>query len=552
MFVGGIAMPIYSLQYAFEQQTDKLRWQAVIAQAFGGSLLIIPTVFLPTQFRTTGGLWAIVVLVYTAVFVGLWYRDYLYGRRIRPGHRLDHLRNSLGLLVPIDLAVIFFLIGSTGGIANSHLTGVLLLIPCVMSIVAIKPRAFFLIATGLVLVLLTCASWYAMFDGDPLALFASELGVYCGKSSDHGGYLYAVSSIAILSIMLIILEKRFIKPRFLTDKWSFNEILNLSPKHEYDPFLGNDVNRGFRRYKRYLDETNIPDPHISLVHNPQATFSQAYILAYPSYRTGRRDDAEDIAFVTFASHWIDDCFDAIYATEILDEVGEEEMEKLTLESVCGRMKDIGIDKMAQHVLDCAKDKELVEAGLFRVMLAGLIQRAPADITDELVKLYRETYKNKEKLDKQLADKIDNVDTELLLATARTSFGLILGCESPRDSQERNHLDSYACLFDLILCPLVLFHDLPSETRWEQGNLPTAGTKLFNDLIDIAELAVQKLPDYVGQDAVRGAVRAKQLQIVRDLYLDLVPRDGKDGFKRKYSKQLNEFIRELEKGRHTAV
>lgn len=544
-------MPIYSLEYAFEQQADKLRWQIVIAQVFGACLLIIPMFFLPTQFRTSGFLWAFVVLVYTVVFVSFWYRDYLCGRRIRPGHRINQVRSSLGLLIPIDLVIILFMIGSTGGIAHSHLTGVILLIPCVMSIVDIKPRAFVLIATILGCLLITIVCWYAMDGRDPLVILASKMDVYCGKSSEQDGYLYAVSSIGILSIILIILEKRFIKPRFLTDKWSFNEILNLSPKHEYESFLADDVNRGFRRYKRCLDETNIPDPHISLVHNPQATFSQAYILAYPSYHVGRSGDASDIAFVTFAVHWIDDCFDAVYAREILDEVAEEEIEKLTFQDVCKRMKDIGIQKIARHVLYCAKDLELVEAGLFRVMLAGLIQRSKLDIKDELVKLYRDTYRNKERLDKELGDKVNGLEVDLLLSTARTSFGLILGCESPRDSHERNNLDSYACLFDLILCPMVLFHDLPNEVRWEGGELPMPNKDFLGNLIDLANLAVKKLPDFVDQDAVPGHVRAAQLRIVKNLYFDFVPEDGKDGFKKNYSKQLDKFIYKLEEGRHIA-
>ena len=144
-----------------------------------------------------------------------------------------------------------------------------------------------------------------------------------------------------------------------------------------------------------------------------------------------------------------------------------------------------------------------------------------------------------------------MDTSLLLATARTSFGLILGCESPVDSRERNKLDSYACLFDLILCPLVLFHDLPSEIRWEQGTLPKLSRKFLNALIDMSRLAVKKLPDYMDQDAVPGHVRANQLEILRDLYLDLVPKDGKDGFKKNYRKQLDNFIDKLEEGRHDA-
>jgi hypothetical protein len=383
-------------------------------------------------------------------------------------------------------------------------------------------------------------------------LLLGRLPVFCGKSSEQDGYLCAVSMVAFLSVMLIFLEKLVIKLKLFTDKWSFNEIVSLQPKHEYDSFLANDVNRGFRRYRRYLEETNIPDPHISLVHNPQAAFSQAYILAYPSYQVGRRNDAENVAFVTFASHWIDDIFDGHYTREILDAVPEEEIEELTLEDVCGRLRGIGLEKITQRVLDCAKDKDLVEAGLFRVMIAGLMQHAKKDISDELEKLYRDTYKNGGKLDKELSEKITGLQTHLLLATARTSFGLIIGCETPRASQERNRLDNYACLFDLILSPLVLFHDLPSEVRWEQGELPKCDNTFLDDLIDMAELAVRKLPDYVDQDTVPGHVRAGQLRIVKALYLNLVPRDGEHAFRKRYRKNLDKFIRQLEKGRHVAT
>ena len=325
-------MPIYSLDNVFKQQADQLFKQVLAAQFFGFLLLIIPTIFLPNTFILIGLIGGAMVVVYTVVFACIWYRDFacrLYKEYIPPRLRLDHIRNSLGWLVCIDSAVILILIGLTGGVAHSHLTGVLLLIPCVMSIVAVKPRHFIYIACtlGAILLstLLTGFFSYGKINFDPLVLLCGKLPVFCGKSSEQEGYLCAVSMVAFLSVMLIFLERLVIKLKLFTDKWSFNEIVSLQPNHEYDSFLADDVNRGFRRYRRYLEDTNIPDPHISLVHNPQAAFSQAYILAYPSYQVGRRNDAEDVAFVTFASHWIDDIFDGHYTKEILDGVPEEEM-----------------------------------------------------------------------------------------------------------------------------------------------------------------------------------------------------------------------------------
>jgi hypothetical protein len=69
---------------------------------------------------------------------------------------------------------------------------------------------------------------------------------------------------------------------------------------------------------------------------------------------------------------------------------------------------------------------------------------------------------------------------------------------------------------------------------------------------MAELAVRKLPDYVDQDTVPGHVRAGQLRIVKALYLNLVPRDGEHAFRKRYRKNLDKFIRQLEKGRHVAT
>ena len=552
-------MPIYSLDHVFGEQTNQLSKQVIIAQFFGALLLIIPSFFLPVKFWLIGLIFGFIVLTYTIGFAGFWYRDQifkaLFKQDIPSRLRLDQVRNSLGLLVFIDSTIILILIGSTGGVAHSHLTGILLLIPCVMSIVAIKPRHFVYIASmlGVIFLIIFVTGFFSneRTPLKPLVFFCRKLQIFCGESSKKDGYLFAVSTVAFLSILLIFLEKFVIKLKLFTDKWSFSEIVSLQHLHKYDSFLADDVNRGFRRYRRYLEETNIPDPHISLVHNPQAAFSQAYILAYPSYQVGKRNDAGDVAFVTFASHWIDDIFDGYYTREILDAVPEEEMEKLTLPSVCNLLRGIGIKRMAQHILHCAKDKELVESGLFRVMLAGLLQHAKKDIMDELEKLYRDTYRNKEKLDKELGEKVDSLEINLLLATARTSFGLILGCESPRNSQERNKLDNYACLFDLILCPLVLFHDLSSEIRWEQGTLPKPSRNFLDNLIDISKLAVRKLPDYMDQDTVPGHVRAEQLRIVMNLYLDLVPKDGKNIFKKEYKEYLGKFITKLEEGRHLA-
>ena len=139
-------MPIYSLDHVFREQTDQLSKQVVTAQFFGALLLIIPSFFLPTQFWLAGLILGFIVLIYTVGLYIFWYRDHIFRKVFRqhvPSRlRLNQVRNSLGLLVAIDLAVILILIGLTGGVSHSHLAGVLLLIPCVMSIVAIKPRHF--------------------------------------------------------------------------------------------------------------------------------------------------------------------------------------------------------------------------------------------------------------------------------------------------------------------------------------------------------------------------------------------------------------------------
>jgi len=542
-------MLIHSLDQDFKEQSSQVSKQAITAQFFGVLLLILPSFFLPLHFQRIGFIWGFAVLLYTAIFVGIWHRDFLflYKKRIQPTRRLNQIRNSLGLLVFIDVVVISVLIGLMGGIAHSYLSGVLLLIPCVMSIIEIKPRVFVGISATIVIILFTSILSYAIADLDSFVIFCTSLGFFCDKSSAYAGYIYAVVCAAILSIILIVLEKYVIKPKLSRDSWTFNEIRYLRD-HAYEPILAEYVNRAFRRYERCVDETNLSNPHISLVHSPQAVFSQAYILAYPSYQCSEIDDAINIAFVTFASHWIDDCFDAIYRKEILDDIrSKEKLQKLTFKIVCKQMQNsINIKNMVNDILECAKEEELVESGLFRVMLGGLIQHAPSDVKDDLVKLYRETYKNRGKLNKELAKKIDLLDADLLLATAHTSFGLILGCERSKDSQDKNQLDDIASIFDFILCPLVMFHDLPTEIRCEGGALPKCDFRFLDNLLDMAKLAVEKLPLFINQDTVFGHVRAKQLKIVRDLYFDLIPQ-SEVKFKEQYGQYLDEFIGLFDKG-----
>lgn len=536
-------MPIYPLDDAFEQEAEHLSYQVIVTQFFGTFLLVWPTLWLPGRFITYGAIGAYFVLVYTFVFFFIWHRDWLFRPPILPIHRLNRIRNSLEWLVWLDSVVIVLAIAATGGVTQSHLTGVLLLIPCVMSIVAIKPSVFVRISVVLGIVLSIGLLFYKRPGEDPLVIAYRKLGLFFETSSSKTGYLQAVTSVAILSIVLVVIERYISKPRLPSDYWSFAEIKRLRPG-QYEKPLVKCVNKGFNRYKRRLEETNISDPHISLVHNPQAVFSQAYILAYPSYRRRNLRDAERIAFVTFATHWIDDCFDGIYNRDVLDKLTVEKARALDSEKLCHLMKDLEINIMRRYILKkCAKDKELVDSGLFRVMLAGLIQHAAEPIEEVLTELYREVYKIK--LDVELAEKIDSLDRTCLLAMARTSLGLILGCESPKKSEKREDLTSLACIFDLILCPLVLFHDLETEAKWEEGILPECNESLFNKLIEMAKLAVQKLPAYINQDVMRGAVRVQQLRLVRDLYLELVPK--KPEFKDPYKAQLEEFIEIFAKG-----
>jgi len=213
------------------------------------------------------------------------------------------------------------------------------------------------------------------------------------------------------------------------------------------------------------------------------------------------------------------------------------------------MEGLGIKGMCKKTIACAKEKALVKSGLLRVMLAGLIQHAQADIADELESLYREVYRTG--LDASLAGTLDTLELRFLLAMARTSFSLILGCESPRGSETRERLASLSFVFDLILCPLVLFHDLPAEARWEQGQLPVCDDDLCHVLINMAKRATEELPGYLDQDVMLGHVRADQLRIVKGLYLPLLP-DDRTEFKRRYEEQLDVFIDIFAKGRHDAL
>ena len=165
-------MPIKSLDRAFKEEAEQLTRQVIVAQFFGSLLLVLPALWLPSNFKIYGRIWALAVLVYTAGFGIFWQRDRLLGRpAISPMLRLNQIRNSLIFIVSLDSAVILLAIGQTGGITQSHLTGVLLLIPCVMAIVAVRPLHFLRISLGLVCVI--CAIAGSFFLTVPLRTTSS-------------------------------------------------------------------------------------------------------------------------------------------------------------------------------------------------------------------------------------------------------------------------------------------------------------------------------------------------------------------------------------------
>lgn len=304
----------------------QLAWRVIFAQAAGLGIIWFAVYLLANMPRE------LVNLAYTGIGVGVgllmaamlwcWWDTVLnFFDRFRTSadtepwlpnlplpKRRQRLIKATLLLVVCNTALLLVLIRLTGGLGHSPLDPLLPVIP-VIAIILRQPRKTVMWALIFQITLITLASihwaghrWHVSHPS-----FLDWQGYEAYKEDQN--YILAYAVVVFLSILLSLLEyvATHLSSSLLT---SLRKLRTDCPAQEQLKA----VEKGAKDWIRFLDWRMLPTKDLSLVHRPEIIGKQALILAAPYWNGERADDtskfiARRIAFLTYASHWIDDHFD---------------------------------------------------------------------------------------------------------------------------------------------------------------------------------------------------------------------------------------------------
>lgn len=458
--------------------------QVLVAQVAGICMILFPSLLLGGVFRSHA--WAAAVVAAATVL-------YLFAVRIPLRSKpdsvtlLDRLRRFLGALVFLDVLIMLGLIGLSGGLARSHLTFVLALIPpilalvrgggltvigiCVLTTVAI---GFDILASLMNVPSISptgnCASWmttiFGFQSGDPQAVslfpIATSVGVLSGIAlSLVQSYLASGETLPEDALMRVVTRHQ-------------NDL-----DDDLDQFrLRSILARSYHKVSRIVSLTNHPDIHSSLVHPIDDLIFEAYILCVPAYKIRGPRGASLMANTVFAVHWLDDLVDGLGYHSFLDGSGGKptlDLGTMTLPDVARRFRPHGAERILDLItgrmsplqrLSLSKPSWPVgvESGLMRVVLGGVIQSSTNKLRrQEAIKRCRKDAQHIVE-DSELDDILSQVSPVFLWSISKTDMPLVLGMyANPKDTPQ---LGSLSLILDALFMPLLVWHNLEEEVKRE--------------------------------------------------------------------------------------
>ena len=491
-----------------------LKQQVLAAQIAGIIMIVAPSVLMGEPF-TWHAFAAIPVAVFTYVYFA--YAYFSWGNRSDSVLVLHRMRSTLWLLVALDVLVILGLIGLSGGLAKSHLTVVLALIPPILGLVRGGGAAVIRIC---VLILVAVVS--------DLSLAAVSLP-QCGASSILASLLEnnfnlqksdpqllvtlypLATSLGILCSVALAVVQYYLGSGETLPEDVFQRITIRHPNGLEEPRdqkrLMNVLARSYHKVSRIISLTNHPDIHCSLVHPIDDLLFEAYVLALPAYRKRGSSGAQLMANMVFAIHWLDDLFDGLGYHTILEgatRTGSLGLLRMNVKDVGRIFRPYGA-KRVMDLITChlnffervsfAKPAwpAGIESGLMRVILGGIIQNSKnTDWRDAAVERLRRDVRALVE-DSNLNERVNTASPVFLWSISKTDMPLVLGIfASPSDTQ---NIGSLSLLLDAALMPLLVWHDLNEEINRESvGGSDSIGGTLLEDIHEAVQEATTILQE----------------------------------------------------------
>ncbi len=476
--------------------------QVLIAQLIGLCIIVIPSLLLGGIFRKHACSGVFVVIATSVYFYAA------YWNKPDSVKLLNRLRAFLGALVFFDLAIMLGLIGLSGGLANSHLTFVLALIPPILALVRGGGRTTISICVAIIIAvsLDIGATYFSKFPAllSPTFLFSVLFqNIRLFQPSDPSNlyyYPYVISLGIFLGTVLALIQSYFASGDTLPEDVLYRVIerqQNRLDDVREESYLLKVLAKSYHKASSIVSRTNHPDIHCSLVHPIDDLIFEAYILALSAYQFSdikvprkRRKAAKQMANMVFAIHWLDDLFDGL-GYHAFFEVGQNtpsvDMMKINLKDIGRKFRPHGVKRIIKFITDKSSWPEGVNSGIMRVIIGGIIQRtADANLKDSAIRRCKYDIQQIVKDDK-LNKMLENISPVFLWSISKTNMPLVLGIFT--NQEQTQNLGSISLVLDALLMPLLVWHDFEEEVRREHVGISQIDK--FNNMIEGIKQAVNE-------------------------------------------------------------
>lgn len=458
--------------------------------------------------------------------------------------REGRIINVVLLLVALNTIALLYLIKTTGGLGHSPLDPLLPMIP-IIAIILRQPRKTVMWAVWLQILSTPIIVLHRWAHLNNVALWHPswvDSNVYHSENDPH--FLLAFSIVAIGAIVLSVSEynithnSSLLLRNFRSLKPELKSVVPQSAN------LLRLIKRGAKSWVHWLELHMFPPEDLSKVHDPSVVALQAIILSLPYWESkaqpGRSGSlarnylVKDIAFLTYAAHWIDDQFDPLRAPgdelyhafqtqspcEVCPEDGrmKELIRRMTLKTPYERLQQL----LAHKILGVPGSRQdYIERAVTRIIFGGYIQNAA---TPERLQMLLSNYVAfiSEGLGPEIQQYYANMVASGRLIPIWVTTKVVIELWDNRI--EGFTLDK-AEFFNLLYGPILFYQDIDREQEQEHfgggfGKPAEQGLPTLSELLAMinfcAELEKKLFPIGLPQD------RHMQLEILRGMYRNALP------------------------------
>lgn len=247
-------------------------------------------------------------------------------------------------------------------------------------------------------------------------------------------------------------------------------------------------------------------PHLSSVHSYDDVEVQALILVIPSLNAAKMRMK---AFLTYATHWIDDLFDRFKFEPAIKE--KIKSERLNLKSVL-LILGCEFSEMFQSLFRYSVHPAAIEKGIHRLLYGGLINHADSLLEQQqYLREHADLFVNDlhPHLQMEISQKLDPL---ILSLTNKSAQEFWCACEDTYDP-------NVVALYSLLYTPALYFHDDEQERLEQELQFVDTPLPSVDELIIMIQFFRTMNDQY---NDPRRTLRAKQLRILLEAFEGVLP------------------------------